>query len=336
MRTPRTPAVLATLALLLTAGPWAPDALADSREQPIPVIYDTDLGEDIDDAWALAFAVRCPELDVKLVTINFGGVRYKAPMVAKLLTALGRDDIPIAIGESNKRFRPRYFGWAEDYDLDDYAGELSEDAVSRMIEVIEADETGRLKILAVGSMLNVAGVLKKRPEVAERLELVAMSGHVRTRPDMKLKATTNVRIAVAAAKRVYRADWERFTIAPSNVTSRLHLAGERYEHVHESDAAGIPALIKAYEVFMPNAPWIDVDVTRRSSTLHDCVAVYLAFADQYLRMERFPLRVAGKGYTRIDRMRGEPVHVAVEWKNRDAFLDLLVKRLTGSLPADGS
>ena len=35
---------------------------------PIPVILDTDIGLDIDDVWALAFLLKCPELDVKLIT----------------------------------------------------------------------------------------------------------------------------------------------------------------------------------------------------------------------------------------------------------------------------
>ena len=35
---------------------------------PIPVTFDTDIGSDIDDTWALGFLLRCPELDVKLVT----------------------------------------------------------------------------------------------------------------------------------------------------------------------------------------------------------------------------------------------------------------------------
>ena len=38
----------------------------------IPVIFDTDIGSDIDDTWALGFLLRCPELDVKLVTTDRG------------------------------------------------------------------------------------------------------------------------------------------------------------------------------------------------------------------------------------------------------------------------
>jgi len=34
----------------------------------IPVILDTDIGIDIDDTWALGLLLKCPELDVKLIT----------------------------------------------------------------------------------------------------------------------------------------------------------------------------------------------------------------------------------------------------------------------------
>jgi len=160
--------VIACLAFGIIAQAMATAALAQADREPIRIIYDTDFGEDIDDAWALALAVRSPELDVKLVTINFGGVRYKLKMVAKFLDALGRDDIPIAVGRSNKRFKPRYYDWAGDYKLADDGGPISRKAVDKMIEVIEADETGRLKIVPVGSMLNVAGVVQRRPALARR------------------------------------------------------------------------------------------------------------------------------------------------------------------------
>jgi len=34
----------------------------------ILVILDTDIGIDIDDTWALGLLLKCPELDVKLIT----------------------------------------------------------------------------------------------------------------------------------------------------------------------------------------------------------------------------------------------------------------------------
>ena len=55
----------------------------------IPVIVDTDIGHDVDDVWALAFLLRCPELDVKLITTTTGDTLYRARLTAKLLENLG-------------------------------------------------------------------------------------------------------------------------------------------------------------------------------------------------------------------------------------------------------
>ena len=324
----------ALLCLLLVTPAAAQDA-EESSAPPIPVIYDTDIGGDIDDVWALSFLVHSPELELKLVTINKGGVRRKAQIAAKLLTAMGRDDVPIAIGRSDQRSTPRYYDWARDFELSDYDGPVHDGAVTEMIEEIEADDAGRLQILAVGSMLNVAGLLERRPELAGRVRLTAMSGSVyggyggSDEPD----AEANVVVAPEAARRAYAADWKRFTIAPLDVTGGLHLAGARYRRIYDSDAPTPRAIVAAYNVFEPNADWTDVDVTQRSSTLHDAVAVYLAFSEEYLALETLHLRITEDGYTRVDSEDGPPVEVALEWTNEEAFKDLLVERLTSPLPS---
>ncbi|MEZ6080360.1 MAG: hypothetical protein R3C56_33220 [Pirellulaceae bacterium] len=41
------------------------------------MIFDTDIGDDIDDTWALAMLLRCPELDVKLVLGDHNKPQYE-------------------------------------------------------------------------------------------------------------------------------------------------------------------------------------------------------------------------------------------------------------------
>lgn len=65
---------------------------------PRPVVIDTDLGSDIDDSWALAMALRSPELDVRLVIASTGDPLYRAALAADLLAAAGADHIPIGLG----------------------------------------------------------------------------------------------------------------------------------------------------------------------------------------------------------------------------------------------
>ncbi|MGA2258608.1 MAG: nucleoside hydrolase, partial [Thermoguttaceae bacterium] len=54
-----------------------------------PVVLDTDIGDDIDDTWALALLLRSPELDVQLITTTCGKAEYRAKIIARLLTVAG-------------------------------------------------------------------------------------------------------------------------------------------------------------------------------------------------------------------------------------------------------
>lgn len=67
-------------------------------DRPIPVILDTDIGTDIDDTWALAIMLNCPELDVKLVTSDTGDTIYRSKLIARMLEVADRTDIPVGIG----------------------------------------------------------------------------------------------------------------------------------------------------------------------------------------------------------------------------------------------
>src|SRR5580698_10032702 len=53
----------------------------------IPVILATDIGDDIDDTWALGFLLKCPELDLKLVLTEYGKAQYRAKLIGKFLEA---------------------------------------------------------------------------------------------------------------------------------------------------------------------------------------------------------------------------------------------------------
>ena len=84
---------------------------------PIPVILDTDIGFDVDDVWALAFLLRCPELDVKLIVTDTGDTYYSASLVAKLLEVAGRTDIPVGVGVPLDESARTHSKWLGDYRL---------------------------------------------------------------------------------------------------------------------------------------------------------------------------------------------------------------------------
>src|SRR5471030_1364820 len=56
-----------------------------AKPAPISVILDTDIGDDIDDTWALVLLLKSPVLDLKLVVGDYGESQYRARLLAKLL-----------------------------------------------------------------------------------------------------------------------------------------------------------------------------------------------------------------------------------------------------------
>lgn len=73
---------------------------------PIPIIFDTDSGTQIDDSLALALALQSPELDVRAVTTVTGDTECRGRLAWKDLGVYGRRDIPIAAGASETLVGP--------------------------------------------------------------------------------------------------------------------------------------------------------------------------------------------------------------------------------------
>src|ERR1051326_8598399 len=79
---------------------------ADPPRDKIPVLLDTDIGTDIDDAFAVALALASPELDVRGITTVASDAEDRAWMVCRFLTAVGRKDIPVAWGRGPQADSP--------------------------------------------------------------------------------------------------------------------------------------------------------------------------------------------------------------------------------------
>src|SRR5580698_8228685 len=62
------------------------------------VIFDTDIGDDIDDAYALGLLLRSPEVQVVGVTTAFEDTHMRARLAARFLSAAGRGDVPVYEG----------------------------------------------------------------------------------------------------------------------------------------------------------------------------------------------------------------------------------------------
>jgi inosine-uridine nucleoside N-ribohydrolase len=309
----------------------------------IPVVFDTDICGDIDDTWALSLLLQSDEFDVKLITTAVGNTEAKAKVVAKFLETVGRPDIPIGIGVQHHTGPHRQTPWAAGYDLSSYPGTIYRDGVKAIVDTVMKSR-GRIKIVAVGPLPNIAQAIKQEPQIAARAEFVGMHGSVRRgyNNSEKISAEYNVRAYPTAARIALSAPWQRTLITPLDTCGIVHLKGEKYKKVFDCDSDLTRALIDNYRVWyrqgiLDQNKDIDPEelekrvadkVNSSSTTLFDTVAVYLAMSTDLVKIERLPIQVTDDGYTRI--VEGAtPIECATEWKDLPAFEDFLVERLTG-------
>jgi inosine-uridine nucleoside N-ribohydrolase len=318
-------------ALLLFVVAWdgaSSASAAEANQRRKPVILDTDIGDDIDDTWALGLLLKSPELDVKLVMGDYGKPDYRTKILAKFLQAAGRTDIPIGVGvPDNADAVGPQADWVKDYDLKSYPGKIHQDGVGALIETVLASPEP-VTIVAIGPLPNLAAALKREPRIAERAVFVGMHGSVRKGYDGSntISAEWNVRADAKSCAAVFTAPWEML-ITPLDTCGIVNLDGQRYACVRDSQDVIAANIIANYRIWSTHKDKNNNVADHRSSTLFDTVAVYLAITQDLCQIERLGIRVTDDGFTRIDPA-AKSIQVATQWKDLDGFRDFLVNRLT--------
>ena len=314
------------LAVALAAGAtWAADGDPPARKARVRVILDTDIGDDIDDTWALAMLLKSPELDLKLVVGDLGKTLYRARLIARILQVAGRTDVAVGLGVGSRDGDGGQAAWVKDYDLKSYPGKVYDDGVGAIIDTITKSPEP-VTLIAIGPTPNLKAALERQPEIARKARFVGMHGSVRKGYDGKPtpEPEYNVKTDVAACRKVFTAPWD-MTITPLDTCGLVRLKGEKFKAVRDSSDPLAATVIENYRLW---AKKDSKDALDSSSILFDTVAVYLSFADALCRIETLGIRITDNGSTAIDEG-AKKMRVATEWKDMGAFEDLLVRRLTG-------
>ena len=148
------------------------------------IIIDTDVGDDFDDAFALALAARSPEFDILGVVTVFKDVTTRCKEARAVLDAAGRSDIKVYKGNSRPikqtemLKKPIDFNqklWSYIDDCEKYQDDFADGEEFYVKTLEQAKEP--ITIITLGAMTNVGKVLKARPDLAEKIdEIVVMGG----------------------------------------------------------------------------------------------------------------------------------------------------------------
>jgi inosine-uridine nucleoside N-ribohydrolase len=146
--------------------------------EPKRVILDTDVGDDVDDAFAIAQAVLHPGIELEAVTTCYGDTNFRAELAKLVVEASGSMDVPIFSGPSVS-FSD---GTEVSTQMDSGAGFVTKkgryfgDAVAYLIEAIR-EAPGQITVCAIGPLTNIASAIREDSRFAGAMkQLVIMGG----------------------------------------------------------------------------------------------------------------------------------------------------------------
>jgi len=291
-----------------------------AQSSRMKVLLDTDIGTDIDDAWALGYALKSPSFQLLGVTVTDADTAQRARLACKLLYRLGRTDVPVAVGRPTAAVpanRIDYqFTWAEDFQA---YKPLSTPAVDFLAETIRKNP-GEVTLIAVGPLQNIGDLVRRYPDVIPLVKrVVLMSGSIGPNAwSSTAVAEWNVKLAIPEAQAVYAASWP-LTIVPLDSTTYMRLEDQEREKLRTARTPLVVALEALLRL------WSE-DPTSRM-TLHDQMALAEAqHPGQFFgRCERMPIRVDAGGFTRIDRTGGRSIAVCLEPKRNEFMTHYLAQ-----------
>lgn len=161
-------------------------------EKKIKVILDNDIGDDIDDAFAVALAAKSPEIELLGVTTVFRNCAQRSKMAVKLLRELGSDakvyagaNFPFI--QKVEDIMPEQFKVKERFgddglyiipQWDDVYSGIEYESKHAVDFIIESalQNPGELVLVPVGPMTNIAMAIRREPAIIPCIKNITLMG----------------------------------------------------------------------------------------------------------------------------------------------------------------
>lgn len=299
----------------------------------VRMILDTDIGTDVDDALALAFALRHPDIDLVAVTTVADDVVRRARIALELLRLAGRDDVEVAPG----------VGWTEPpagrtsslghegeglLHADGEPPAFPRDGVSLLLE-----ESARssVEIATVGMQSNIAAALERDPGFADRIGRLDVMGGVFApirlgRGELPPSTDHNLMVDPGASIRALNAGIPT-TYVPLDVTVHAPLRRTHLDRLRQGDD-----LCRALALLID--VWIRVARLPEdlAAFLHDPLTVACAVDRRFVTSEKLPVTVAmheSTVRTFVDHAAGVEAEV-IRSVDADGFADFWLETVLAS------
>ena len=307
--------------LFAQSSPLLSTANANARpagSAKIKIILDTDIGDDVDDAFALALALSSPELQILGITTAWGDTKLRARLVDRFLAQVNGSHAAITVAEgipTQARNRFTQARWAE-------AGPSRShpQAVDSLLRQIR-ENPGELTLVAIGPLTNIGAAIDQDAAAFQKLKrVVLMGGSIRRHyddlgfaPDRGPEPEYNIYSDIPAAQKLFASGVPIFMMPLDSTQLKLDEVKRAILF-----AAGTPmtnALAALYYQWGQQTP-----------TLFDAMAVAYAVDPKLCPVEQFHIEVDKLGFTRPSA--GSPNALACLDSNSDQFFRFLLPRLT--------
>lgn len=254
------------------------------------VIIDTDIGDDVDDAFALALAVRSPELQILGVTTTFGDTETRAKLAERFLSEVERPEIPVFAGKLTATKNPMS---QRRYADGGHSAKASHgDAVGFLLEQIRR-YPGEITLIAIGPLMNVGEAIDRDAATFGKLKrVVLMGGSIRRGyGDLGYTAPVppmpewNILNDIASAQKLFAAGVPLY-VMPLDST-QLKLDEVKRAFLFSQGTALTDALTVLYHLWGQQTP-----------TLFDPMAVAFVLRPELCPVRGMHIRVDEKGFTR--------------------------------------
>lgn len=246
---------------------------------PQRIFIDTDIGDDVDDALAIALAVLAPELEVMGISTVYRNAAARQQLAMELLRHLGAEHIPVAAGSSQPLgehldtgvIPPQCAGIALDRPLN-----CCRHGVELLLETLRRDPS--VVLVAIGPLTNLAIAALLAPEVIRRTKIVLMGGAFRA-----VYPEYNIMCDPEAANIVLRSGAD-VQMVGLDVTVPCVLSRQ--------DEGKIASFCEGYQGFLASLcdVWLQTSKSKKI-TLHDPLTVASLIDPTLLKLEPAPVRV---------------------------------------------
>lgn len=278
------------LGLAILGGPVVAWAQAAARAAPEKIIIDTDIGDDVDDAFALALAVKSPELQILGVMTTFGDTETRAKLADRFLAEVGRPEIPVSAGKATATSNPmsqlRYADGGHS------AKAWHGDAAEFLLQQIRK-YPGEITLIAIGPLMNVGAAIAKDAATFRKLKrVVLMGGSIRRGyGDLGYTAPVppmpewNILNDVASAQNLFAAGVPLF-VMPLDST-QLKMDEVKRAFLFRQGTAVTDQLVVLYHLWGQETP-----------TLFDPMTIAFVLRPDLCPVQPMHIRVDEKGFTR--------------------------------------